>query len=537
MTKRQDALDYHATGRPGKIAVVPTKPLNNQRDLSLAYSPGVAEPCLEIKRRSRRRLQVHGARATSSPSSPTAPPSSDSATSARSPASRSWRARAISSSSSPTSTCSISRSAPRTPTTSSSSASCSSRPSAASTSRTSARPTASTSRRRSGRRSRSRSSTTTSTARRSSPAPRCSTRSRSSARTSTRCKVVFSGAGAAAISTAEHYVRLGVKRENILMCDRAGVIYKGRDGRHGSVQGALRDRDDGAHASPTRSSAPTSSSASRSPARSRARWSRRWPTDPIIFALANPDPEILPDEVRAVRADAIIATGRSDYPNQVNNVLGFPFIFRGALDVRATEINEEMKMAATRALARSQRRTCRTASPRSTAAHREVRAGLPHSLPLRSARAALGRAGGRVGRGRERRREGVHRPRGLSRAARGTPRPRARHHARDHQPRGPRSRSASCSPKARSRRSFAPRAVIVDEGIADADPARQSRDDRANRARGIDIPLDDIEIEDPATSPQRERVRRTICGSAASAKGMSLGEARRRLYNGNYFGS
>src|SRR5205807_7104020 len=72
---------------------------------------------------------------------------------------------------------------------------------------------------------------------------------------------------------------------------------------------------------------------------------------PVVFALANPVPEILPDEVRAVRADAIIATGRSDYPNQVNNVLGFPFIFRGALDVRATEINEEMKMAATRALA------------------------------------------------------------------------------------------------------------------------------------------------------------------------------------------
>ena len=72
---------------------------------------------------------------------------------------------------------------------------------------------------------------------------------------------------------------------------------------------------------------------------------------PIIFALANPVPEILPEEIRTVRSDAIIATGRSDYPNQINNVLGFPFIFRGALDVRATQINEEMKMAATRALA------------------------------------------------------------------------------------------------------------------------------------------------------------------------------------------
>ena len=73
--------------------------------------------------------------------------------------------------------------------------------------------------------------------------------------------------------------------------------------------------------------------------------------DPVVFALANPVPEVLPDQVRAVRPDAVVATGRSDYPNQVNNVLGFPFIFRGALDVRATGINEEMKMAATRALA------------------------------------------------------------------------------------------------------------------------------------------------------------------------------------------
>jgi malate dehydrogenase (oxaloacetate-decarboxylating)(NADP+) len=83
---------------------------------------------------------------------------------------------------------------------------------------------------------------------------------------------------------------------------------------------------------------------------------KRMAKDPIIFAMANPDPEITPDEVRAVRPDAIIATGRSDYPNQVNNVLGFPFIFRGALDVRASKINEEMKQAAVQALAELARR-------------------------------------------------------------------------------------------------------------------------------------------------------------------------------------
>ena len=88
-----------------------------------------------------------------------------------------------------------------------------------------------------------------------------------------------------------------------------------------------------------------------SAAASRKRWCAPWPTRPIVFALANPDPEISYPDARAARPDVIIATGRSDYPNQVNNVLGFPFIFRGALDVRARAINEEMKLAATRALA------------------------------------------------------------------------------------------------------------------------------------------------------------------------------------------
>ena len=90
--------------------------------------------------------------------------------------------------------------------------------------------------------------------------------------------------------------------------------------------------------------------------------------DPIVFAIANPNPEITPEEARAARPDVIMATGRSDYPNQVNNVLGFPFIFRGALDVRASEINEEMKLAASQALAALARRTCPTRCRRRTAA-------------------------------------------------------------------------------------------------------------------------------------------------------------------------
>ncbi|HEX5005220.1 MAG TPA: NADP-dependent malic enzyme [Gemmatimonadales bacterium] len=162
-----------------------------------------------------------------------------------------------------------------------------------------------------------------------------------------RC--VFLGAGAAAIATAEHYVRLGVKREHITLVDKTGVVHAGRTGLDQYKQRFAHDT-----AVRTRAEALVDadvfvglSGARALPGEELARMAR----DPLIFALANPDPEITPEEARAVRPDAIIATGRTDYPNQVNNVLGFPFIFRGALDVRARAINEEMKMAATRALA------------------------------------------------------------------------------------------------------------------------------------------------------------------------------------------
>src|SRR5689334_4000833 len=164
-------------------------------------------------------------------------------------------------------------------------------------------------------------------------------------------KVVFSGAGAAAIATAEHYVRLGVARENIILCDRKGVIRADR---------AAKDMDPYKARFATKRDLREPADALKGadvfvglsgPGAITGEMVKTMAAKPIIFALANPVPEILPEEVRAVRSDAIVATGRSDYPNQINNVLCFPFIFRGALDVRATEINEEMKMAATRALA------------------------------------------------------------------------------------------------------------------------------------------------------------------------------------------
>lgn len=166
-----------------------------------------------------------------------------------------------------------------------------------------------------------------------------------------KIRVVFSGGGAAAIACANLYLGLGVRRENILMVDTKGVIYKGRkEGMNPYKERYAVETDkrtiaqamDGADAFIGVS---VKGVITQDMVKKMAR-------DPIVFAMANPDPEILPEEVLAVRPDAIIATGRSDYPNQVNNVLGFPFIFRGALDTRSMAINEEMKMAAVRALAK-----------------------------------------------------------------------------------------------------------------------------------------------------------------------------------------
>jgi malate dehydrogenase (oxaloacetate-decarboxylating)(NADP+) len=162
-------------------------------------------------------------------------------------------------------------------------------------------------------------------------------------------KMVVNGAGASAIACTALIKALGVRHENVLMCDRSGVIYKGRD---------KVDQWKSAHAVETDKRTleealvgadiflGLSAAGALKP-----EWVTKMADQPIIFAMANPDPEITPDDARAVRPDAIIATGRSDYPNQVNNVLGFPFIFRGALDVRATDINEEMKIAAAQAIA------------------------------------------------------------------------------------------------------------------------------------------------------------------------------------------
>ncbi|MCB1163361.1 NADP-dependent malic enzyme, partial [bacterium] len=167
-----------------------------------------------------------------------------------------------------------------------------------------------------------------------------------------KIKVVFSGAGAAGIACANFYVSLGVRPENVLMVDSKGVLWKGR-----GDEGRNKYKDKYYRETKARTLADAMAGADAFCGVSvkdtlTADMVKSMGDKPIIFAMANPDPEITYPEAKAARPDCIMATGRSDYPNQVNNVLGFPFIFRGALDVEATAINEEMKLAAAHALAR-----------------------------------------------------------------------------------------------------------------------------------------------------------------------------------------
>src|SRR5436190_8688334 len=349
MTKKQDALDYHSRGRPGKIAVVPTKPLTNQRDLSLAYSPGVAEPCLEIKRdadlaytyTAKGNLVAVVTNGTAVlglgnigalAGKPVMEGKGnlfkqfadidvfDIEVGSENPDDVIKFCQLLE----PT-VGGINLEDIRAP-------DC---------------------------------FYIEETLRKTMHIPVFHDDQHGTAIISgaallnaleivekdiAEVIVVFSGAGAAAISTAEHYVRLGVKREHILMCDRQGVIYKGRTGDMDPYKARFQAETKARTIADALVGADVFVGLSVAGAVTGEMIGKMAPR-PIVFALANPVPEILPDEVRAVRDDAIIATGRSDYPNQVNNVLGFPFIFRGALDVRATTINEAMKLAATHALA------------------------------------------------------------------------------------------------------------------------------------------------------------------------------------------
>lgn len=347
-SRRQEALDYHAQGRPGKIQVSPTKPFKNQRDLSLAYTPGVAEPCLEIRRRpedaytytARGNLVAVVTNGTAvlglgNIGALAAKPVMegkailfkafadidvfDLEVGSEDPEDLIRFCRLLE----PT-VGGINLEDVRSP-------DC---------------------------------FYVEERLREQLAIPVFHDDQHGTAiitgaallnalelarKDIADVHVVFAGAGAAALATAEHYVRLGVPRDHITLCDVHGPIAQARTDLNLYQRRFARARSE-------RSLAELLRGADVFVGLSvggivTAEMIRGMADRPIVFALANPNPEIMPDEVRGARPDALIATGRSDFPNQVNNVLGFPFIFRGALDVRATQINGEMEMAATRALA------------------------------------------------------------------------------------------------------------------------------------------------------------------------------------------
>src|SRR6267378_1015065 len=347
-----------------------------------------------------------------------------------------------------------------------------------------------------------------------------------------RIKIVFAGAGAAAIATAEHYVRLGVIRENIVMCDHNGVIYKGREGLDEFKQRFAGDTT-------ARTLAEALQGADVFVGLSVAGivtgdmlvgMAKR----PVIFALANPTPEIMPDEAKKARPDAIVATGRSDFPNQVNNVLGFPFIFRGALDVRAKKINDEMEMAATRALAALAKEEVPDSVMRAYGLTR-LRFGPDYLIPkpfdprvllwvapaVAWAAVHSGIAGriidveeyraeleARLGRARQV-------MRGLSTRAQEDPKRVVLHEGEE-----PRVIRAA--------------RILADEGIAhpillgDPDVIRRQADDAA-------VTLEDIELADPRTAADREAMAQELW-QRRQRRGISLREARARVLDPMYYG-
>jgi len=530
--KRQDALDYHANGRPGKIAVVPTKPLNNQRDLSLAYSPGVAEPCLEIaanpddvyKYTAKGNLVAVVTNGTAVlglgnigalAGKPVMEGKGnlfkqfadidvfDLEIGSENPDDVIRFCQLLE----PT-VGGINLEDIRAP-------DC---------------------------------FYIEETLRKTMSIPVFHDDQHGTAIISGAAllnaleivgkpiedaRVVFSGAGAAAISSAEHYVRLGVRRQNITLCDRAGVIYEGRGEMdpykarfaNPSTARTLADALVGADVFVGLSVAGAATKEMIATMAER----------PIVFALANPVPEIRPDEVHAVRPDAIVATGRSDYPNQVNNVLGFPFIFRGALDARATQVNEEMKMAATRALALLARQEV----PESLSALyglRNVKFGPDYLIPFPFDPRALlwvapAVAWAAVASGvakefiemeeyRERLEARLGRARGIMRGVIN---------------RAVRDPKRVVFPDGEEPKIIRAAQLLVEEGIAQPILLGDRRTIEEHAA-GVGISLEEIIIEDPATSPRREQYALQLW-KLRQRKGLSHGEAHQLLYNGNYFGS
>jgi malate dehydrogenase (oxaloacetate-decarboxylating)(NADP+) len=345
--------------------------------------------------------------------------------------------------------------------------------------------------------------------------------------------VVFSGAGASAIATADHYLRLGCKREHVTIVDTKGVVHAGRTDLNKYKQAyarrtearTLADALVGADVLVGLSVAGAVTPDMLKPMAPR----------PIIFALANPVPEIMPEDAHAARPDAIIATGRSDYPNQVNNVLGFPFIFRGALDVHARAVNDEMKMAATKALADLAKQDVPDAVRTAYGVER-LHFGPEYLIPkpldprvLLWEAPAVAEAAMRTGVARkqidlEQYRAELEARLGYARAlirgltARAAARPQRIVFAEGGDPRILRA--------ARQ---------LVDERIAK--PIVLGEPDRiAKAAKDAEIPLDNITVVNPAEAQAKERYAQALW-QRRQRKGITLGAARHLLDHPHYFSS
>jgi malate dehydrogenase (oxaloacetate-decarboxylating)(NADP+) len=532
--KREDALDYHSRGRPGKIAVVPTKPLTNQRDLALAYSPGVAEPCLEIQANPEDayKYTAKGNLVAVVTNGTAVLGLGNIGAMAGKPVMEgkgnlfkqfadidvfdlevgSELADDV------IKFCQLLE-----PTVGGINLEDIKAPDCFYIEET---------------------------LRRTLKIPVFHDDQHGTAIISgaallnaveiggkdlAKVKVVFSGAGAAAIATAEHYVRLGVKREHIILCDRKGVIAEGRpDGDLDPYKARFLSKTKARTIAEALDGADVFVGLSVAGAVT-GEMVARMAKAPIIFALANPVPEILPHEVRAVRSDAIIATGRSDYPNQVNNVLGFPFIFRGALDARATEINEEMKMAATRALAQLAKEDV----PESVSALyglSNVKFGPEYVIPFPFDPRALLRvapavAWAAVASGVAKQFIDLDQYRDQLEARLG----RARGIMRGLASRASREPKRIVFPEGEDPKVLRAAQILQDEGTAI--PILLGRLDRVRAtAEELGIPLDNITVEEPAMSPRRERYARYLW-ERRQRKGLSLVEASNRITRSTVFGS
>ena len=349
-----------------------------------------------------------------------------------------------------------------------------------------------------------------------------------------KIRVVFSGAGAAAISTAEHYVRLGVPRENILLTDRQGVVYEGRPGELDPYKAKFANKTKARTIADALNGADVFVGLSVAGAIT-GEMVAKMAKKPIVFALANPEPEILPDQVRAVRSDAIIATGRSDYPNQVNNVLGFPFIFRGALDARATQVNEEMKMAATRALAALAKEDVPESVSRLYGL-RSVKFGPDYLIPFPFDPRVLlwvapAVAWAAVASGVAKEMIDLEQYRDQLEARLG----RARGIMRGIINRAVRDPKRIVFPEGEEPKIIRAARMIVDEGMGS--PILLGQRQVIERiADENHISLRDIIIDDPAKSAKRDKYADYLW-QRRQRKGLSHGEAHQLLFNGNYFGS